>query len=215
MPDIFDLSLWRHILIGGRGNQSQCFVSTEYRTIVDAYCRAQGRARCPTVPCTLLHVSAEFTDTLRCLRGGRVASPTGRFDWQCRKSPALALLVNRQRRPVSMVAEGFTNLTHELYGVALSPYHDGEHTQWGLSLEGESIGYYPSAALHHRVRSLFDITVGYDRRYFDLVTDRHLNEYVDRIVGRAGQRLSIEQVLGRKVKGPSSRLVDVAALRLV
>jgi hypothetical protein len=68
-------------------------------------------------------------------------------------------------------------------------------------LEGESIDYYPSVAEKKQVLLLFDITGGYDRRYFDLITDVHLTDYVDQIANRLNQQLSIEQVLQQKVKG--------------
>jgi hypothetical protein len=68
-------------------------------------------------------------------------------------------------------------------------------------LEGESIGYYPSVAKKKRVLSLFDITLGYDRRLFDLITDVHLTDYVDQITNKLNQRLTIEQVFQNKVKG--------------
>lgn len=121
-------------------------------------------------------------------------------DWICRKSPALELLLNPKQKP-SIHAEAYTKLTSELYGQALAPYRDDETSKWGLTLIGESIGYYPSIANTKRVLPLFDITLGYDRRYFDIITDVHLTDYVDHITNKLNQRLSIEQVLQDKVKG--------------
>lgn len=121
-------------------------------------------------------------------------------DWLCRTSPALELFSNPQHRP-SIRAEAYTSITSELYGQALAPYRDPEKSKWGLTLEGESIGYYPSVAEKKRVLPLFDITVGYDRRYFDLINDLHLTDYVDPITNRHNQRISFEQVLREKVQG--------------
>ena len=118
-------------------------------------------------------------------------------DWICRTSPALEIFSNPQRRP-SIRAEAYTYITSELYGQALAPYHDLEKSKWGLTLEGESIGYYPSVAATKRVLPLFDITVGYDRRYFDLVNDLHLTDYVDQIINRNNQRLTIGQLRQQK-----------------
>jgi hypothetical protein len=70
-----------------------------------------------------------------------------------------------------------------------------------LTLEGESIGYYPSVANNKRILPMFDITLGYDRRYFDLITDLHLTDYVDKIIDKSNQRLTIQQVVKNKIKG--------------
>lgn len=199
IPDILDLSLWRHIILGRRGNQTLCTVPSQYQPITGAYCRAHKRENCLELPCTLIYLSAEFNENVQCLRGGKVAVGI-KPDWTCRKSPALELFSNPQRKP-SIRAEAYTSLTSELYGQALAPYHDAETSKWGLTLEGESIGYYPSVAEKKRVLPLFDITVGYDRRYFDLINDVHLTDYVDQITNRLNQRLSIEQVSQQKVKG--------------
>ncbi|CAF1305330.1 unnamed protein product [Rotaria sordida] len=201
LPDIFDLSLWRHILIGAIGNQTFCEVPAQYRSIANAYCRAQGRDDCPMIPCTLIYLSDEFTTYVECLRGGRMAIGV-EPDWVCRKSPALELFSNPRRKP-SLSAEAYTTLTSELYGQALAQYRDEETCRWGLTLEGESIGYYPSVAHRKRVLSLFDITIGYDRRFFDLVTDVHLPDYVDKITNNNKQRLTVKQVLRKRFRGMS------------
>lgn len=194
IPDIFDLSSWRLILIGGQGNQSLCDVPVQYRSIANAFCHAQGRADCPKVPCTMISISKEYNQTIYCLRGGKQGNQS-RFDWLCRKSPALELFSLSSERKPSILAEAYTTLTYELYGQALSPYHDGKTGKWGLTLEAESVGYYPSIVQNHRLLSLFDLTLGYDRRYFDLITDRRLPIYYHRITH---QRLTIEEVLTKK-----------------
>ena len=198
-PDIFDLNLWRHIIFGNHGNRTLCTIPDQYRSITDAYCRAHNKPDCLQLPCTLIYLSSEFNETVQCLRGGKVAVNENP-DWICRTSPALELFANPQRRP-SIRAEAYTSITSELYGQALAPFRDPEKTRWGLTLEGESIGYYPSVAEKKRVLPLFDITVGYDRRYFDLINDVHLTDYVDSITNRNHQRLSIPQVLRGKVRG--------------
>jgi len=91
-------------------------------------------------------------------------------------------------------------LTSELFGRALGPYRD-ETSKWGLTLEGESIGYYPSVVFKTRLLPLFDITIGYDRRIFDLITDLYLLDYADLIANRLNRRLTMRQVLANKVKG--------------
>ena len=205
IPDIFDLSSWRLIIFGNRGNRTQCSLPDHYRTITDAYCHAHNKQDCLQFPCTLIHFSPEMNDTVRCLRGGKMAMDQ-KPDWICRRSPALEIFSSPQRRS-SIRAEAYTSITSELYGQALAPYHDSETSKWGLPLEGESIGYYPSVAATKRVLPLFDITVGYDRRYFDLVNDFHLTDYVDQITNRHNKRLSIEQLQQQKNKGlfsPSS-----------
>ena len=92
--------------------------------------------------------------------------------------------VRQSLRKPSILAEGYTEITEELYGEALSPYRDVERTKWGLILEGESFGYYPSVVRSGRLMSLFDITVGYDRRHFDVITDAHLGDYKERLLSR-------------------------------
>jgi hypothetical protein len=151
------------------------------------------------LPCTLVNITNEFTENVTCLRGGKVAIGV-KPDWICRKSPALELFSNPHRKP-SILAEAYTRLTSELYGQALAPYRDEETSKWGLTLEGESIGYYPSIANVRRVAPLFDITLGYDRQLFDLITDVHLTDYVDQIINNKNQRLTIEQVFEDKVRG--------------
>lgn len=191
--------MWRHIIFGNRGNRTLCSIPEQYRPIAEAYCRAHKKADCLQLPCTLFYLSNEFNKTVRCLRGGKVAV-NEKADWLCRTSPALELFSNPQRRP-SIRAEAYTSITSELYGQALAPYRDPEKSKWGLTLEGESIGYYPSVAEKKRVLPLFDITVGYDRRYFDLINDVHLTDYVDQITNRHNRRVSFERVLREKVKG--------------
>ena len=119
----------------------------------------------------------------------------------CQKSPALELFSNQKQKP-SIIAEAYTSVTDELYGKALYPYHDGETTKWGLALDGESFAYYPTIATNHRLTFLFDILIGYDRRYFDLIHDVHMNDYIDQITDKSsGQRLTIEKVMLNKVVG--------------
>lgn len=192
IPDLFDLSYWRLSLIGAVGNQTMCRVPSAYLPIANAFCHAQRRVDCPEIPCPLVSLSADVTREVRCLRGGR-RSTSNRFDWRCRKSPALELFDNPFRKP-SIIAEGYTEITEELYAEALFPYHDVERTKWGLSLEGESIGYYPSVVRSARLMSLFDMTIGYDRRYFDVITDAHLGLYQDRLLSR---RVTFEEISRR------------------
>ncbi|UJR07594.1 hypothetical protein I4U23_011882 [Adineta vaga] len=199
IPDIFDLTLWRHAIIGLHGNQTKCRVPRIYRSIANAFCQALGRGDCPRIPCTLVHISDEFTQNIECLRGGKLAVRV-KPDWICRKSAALEILSNPNRKP-SIQAEAYTRLTSELYAEALAPYHDKETTKWGLTLEGESIGYYPSVILRTRLLSLFDITIGYDRRIFDVVTDLYLMDYVDLLTNKLHQRLTVRQVVDNKVRG--------------
>ncbi|CAF1539478.1 unnamed protein product [Rotaria sp. Silwood1] len=201
VPDIFELSLWRHILIGAKGNQTLCEVPSQYRPIANAFCRAQNRDDCPMIPCTLIYLTDEFITYVECLRGGKVAIDV-EPDWVCRKSPALELFSNPRRKP-SVCAEAYTTITSELYGQALAPYRDEETSKWGLTLEGESIGYYPSIAHKKRLLALFDITIGYDRRFFDLITDVHLPDYVDKITNKNKQRLTVKQALRKRFRGRS------------
>ena len=199
IPDIFDLSLWRHILLGKIGNQTLCPVPPEYKTIVDAYCRCHNRDNCSHVPCTMINLANEFTEPVHCLRGGQNAVGV-KPDLICRKSPALELFSNPHRKP-SVRAEAYTRITSDLYVRGLLPFRDGETSRWGITLLGESLGYYSSIAEKQRLLPIFDITMGYDRRYFDLITDAHMTDYVDQITNRSHKRLSYESVLGKKVQG--------------
>jgi hypothetical protein len=180
MIDLFDLSFWRHSLIGRVGNQRMCRVPSFYLPIANAFCHAQGRPDCPEIPCPLVSLSTNVTEEVRCLRGGRRAR-SNRFDWRRQTSPALELFDNPRRKP-SIIAEGYTGITAELYAKALFPFHDGERTKWGLSIEGESFGYYPSVLRSARLMPLFDITVGYDRRHFGVIDDAHLGFYQRRLL---------------------------------
>ena len=191
--------MWRDILISNRGSQTLCPVPTEYLPIANGYCHAQRRDDCPQIPCTLIHLTTEWSQTIKCLRGGKRSS-SETFDWMCRKTPALEILSHTHRRP-SIMAEAYTTLTAELFGRALSPYRDGQKSKWGLTLVGESVGYYPSVIENRRFLPLFDITLGYDRRLFDLVTDVHLTDYVERIVDKTSHRLTASQVMLNKVEG--------------
>ncbi|CAF3641962.1 unnamed protein product [Rotaria sp. Silwood1] len=102
VPDIFELSLWRHILIGAKGNQTLCEVPSQYRPIANAFCRAQNRDDCPMIPCTLIYLTDEFITYVECLRGGKVAIDV-EPDWVCRKSPALELFSNPRRKPSGLL----------------------------------------------------------------------------------------------------------------
>lgn len=152
------------------------------------------------MPCPMVNLTEKFITYVKCLRGGKVATDV-QPDWTCRTSPALELLSNPQTKP-SILSEAYTKITAEMYGQALAPYRD-QRSKWGLTLEGESIGNYPSARKQKRFLPLFDLTLGYDRRLFDLVNDKYLGDYVDQIVNRSNQRLSIEQVMQNKVEGSS------------
>jgi hypothetical protein len=147
----------------------------------------------------MIYFSNEFIENVHCLRGGKTAIGV-KPDWICRKSPALELFSNPHRKP-SVRAEAYTPLTSDLYVQALAPFRNEETSRWGLTLQGESIGYYSSIAEKKRLLPLFDITMGYDRRYFDLITDAHLTDYVDQITNRLNQRLTIAQVFQNKVAG--------------
>lgn len=198
-PEIFDLSFWRFVLIGNRGNQTLCDVPERFASVVESYCHAIKRENCARIPCTLIRRSEEFDREFQCFRGGKRANQTD-FHFKCKRSPALELFDNQEKKP-SLMTEAYTDLTFELYGDALFNYHDGKTTKWGLALEGESFGYYPTFARLDRISSLFDITVGYDRRYFDLINDQHLEPFVDAIINRSNKRLTIEQVIRQKKRG--------------
>jgi hypothetical protein len=67
-------------------------------------------------------------------------------------------------------------------------------------IEDKSIGYNPSLGKKKLIISLFDITLGYDRRFVDLIRATHLTDYVDKITNKFHQRLTIKQVFENKVK---------------
>ena len=151
----------------------------------------------------MIYLSNEFLRNVQCLRGGKSAKHV-EPDWICRASPALELLSNSKQKP-SILSEAYTPITSEMYGQALAPYRNGQTSKWGLTLEGESIGYYSSIREQKRFLPLFDLTLGYDRDLFDLVNDKHLGDYVDRIINKENQRLTIEQLMQNKLNNSADR----------
>jgi hypothetical protein len=147
----------------------------------------------------MIYLSNKSIETVQCLRGGRLAIGV-KPDWICRKSPALELFSNPHRKP-SVRAEAYTPLTSDLYVQALLPFRDTKTSRWGLTLLGESIGYYSSITEKQRLLPIFDITMGYDRRYFDLITDSHLTDYVNQITKRLDRPLTVEQLFQKKLTG--------------
>jgi hypothetical protein len=112
------------------------------------------------------------------------------------------LFSNPVRKP-SINAKASIPLNAELYSQALAPYDDEETSKWGLTLDGRSTGYYSSVGNRKLVLSLFDITLGNDRRFVDVITATHLTDYVDKITNEFNQRLTIKQVLKNKIKSLS------------
>ena len=135
-------------------------------------------------------------------------------DWICRKSAALELFSNINKKP-SIQAEAYTRLTSELYEQALGPYREEGATKWGLTLEGESIGYYPSVVFKTRLLPLFDITIGYDRRIFDLITDLYLLDYADLITNKLKRRLTMRQIFENKVKGLFDVFFEMKSTKII
>ena len=77
--------------MAGHGNQTRCIVPHQYRPIANAFCHVHNIENCSTLPCTLIHLSKEYTENVECLRGGKPAIGATP-DWICRKSPALDIL---------------------------------------------------------------------------------------------------------------------------
>jgi hypothetical protein len=162
------------------GNMSLCDVPEQVRSIADAFCPTAWQTNCTKLPCVLVYQSNETDQHSIYLSNGRnnVNIQTGEFDSrevqqiECVTSPALELFMHGPPYP-SLITNGYARVTKELYGDVLSQHFRSSDSIWGLSLNGESIRYYPWSGTKS-ILSLFDITQGYDRDLYDVITDAYL-----------------------------------------
>ena len=100
----------------------------------------------------------------------------------------------------SLITNGYAPLAKELFADVLTRSFRSSDSIWAMSLNGESITYYPWAG-NASILSLFDITEGYDRDLYDLTSPAYLP--ADQHFLMNVSRLSFESALAPKKLSPS------------
>jgi hypothetical protein len=100
----------------------------------------------------------------------------------------------------SLITDGYDPITKNLHGDILTQSYRTLDSIWGLSLFGESIVYYPWAGTKSLL-SLFDITVGHDRDFYDIMVNYYLPQYQQDFMGNT--RVSFDAAIRDKRQAPS------------
>lgn len=179
-----------------------CEIPDQVRPIVDAYCKTVLRRTCAKLPCALVETSSATSERIRCQANGlpindEIGNSTNAIE--CIKSPALALFTNGLIYP-SLRTNGYTAMTQELFSDILFVKYRSPESVWGLSFNWESIGNYPWAG-DKALLSLFDVTEGYDRRMYHVITDSYFSYDLPSIVNET--RLSFDSAIRSKKEVPA------------
>ncbi|CAF3122259.1 unnamed protein product [Rotaria sp. Silwood2] len=145
------------------------------------------RRNCTQIPCEIMQIMPTTTEDIRCKVGGQLSVPihvegeNASIDERihCIKSPALELLANGPPYP-SIIAPGRIPVISKLFADVIFRRYRSSDSIWALVLEDEPITYYPWGA-EKRIFPLFDLTVGYDRILYHVVTPAYLLRYKDKL----------------------------------
>jgi hypothetical protein len=186
---------------------SMCDVPERVRSIADAYSRSISHPTSTKLPCVLVYQSDQTNKRNIYLANGQVnndvqttqnnANTVQRIE--CITSPALELFMHGPPYP-SLRTNGYAPLTKELFGDVLSQHFRSPDSIWGLSLNGESVRYYPWSGTKSLL-SFFDVTQGYDRHLYDVVSEGYLDR--DQYVPLSDVRISFQSALLTKQEAPS------------
>jgi hypothetical protein len=184
-----------------------CDIPERVQPIADAFCFTVLGKDCIQLPCVLVYQSNKTDQHNIYLSNGRnninirteEANSSEVHQVNCVTSPALELFMYGPPYP-SLITEGFPRITKELYSDILSQHFRSPNSVWGLSFNGESIQYYPWAGTKSLL-SLFDITQGYDRDLYDVITDAYLPE--DQQYFMSNARVSFDSAMLDKEQVPS------------
>jgi hypothetical protein len=189
------------------GNMSMCDIPEQVQPIADAFCFSVLGKDCIQLPCVLVYQSNKTDQYNIYLSNGRnninirteEANSSEVHQINCVTSPALELFMYGSPYP-SLITNGFGRITKELYGDVLSQHFRSPNSVWGLSLIGESIQYYPWAGTKS-ILSLFDITHGYDRDLYNVITNAYLPQ--DQQHFMSNTRVSFDSAMLDKEQVPS------------
>jgi hypothetical protein len=189
------------------GNMSMCDIPESVRSIANVFCSTTLRKGCTKLPCVLVYKSTVAEQHKIYLSNGRKdiniqttkADSNNAYKIECVLSPALELFMYGPPYP-SLMTNGYAIITKELYSDVLSQYFRSPSSTWGLSLNGESIRYYQWAGTKSLL-TLFDITQGYDRDLYDVISDAYLPRDQHYFMGN--NRVSLESVMLDKRQAPS------------
>ena len=194
------MDIWRLVLEGGQkfGDATLCDIPSKVRPIVDNYCQGMLGRTCPKIPCGLVRMSSKTNEKVRCHSNGQILndlSSNATDIIECWKSPALDLFLNRSSSYPSIRSNGYLRRIEKLFREILSPHFRSSNSIWGLSFNWESIGNYPIAG-DRSFLSVFNITEGYDRHLYHVITDSYLFYDVQNLL--KNQRISYDSALHSK-----------------
>ena len=144
---------WRSILLrlDLYRNKSMCDIPDRIRPFAEALCLSVLRKPCEQLPCIAVYHSSEMNIPVEHLENGPTINSnkesnrtnSGKVQRiECIRSPALELLMYGPPYP-SLRTDGHSRITKELLGEVLSQSYRSPESIWGLSLNSESISYYP------------------------------------------------------------------------
>ena len=190
---LFKNSTWK--------KKKMCPTPKELGVLAMHLCSAAGSrsSSCEkALPCSLLHSSN--LQSLHCLPGGFLPSTrTNSSDqFQCRISRALDAFASNQSFP-HLLANRYT-LSKKFFIATLSRSFRSPSSVWAFAFSHESIRYYPWAG-DSALLSLFNLTMGYHRKLYNLLVPVYLPPYLKKLTT---DRTSISEVLREKTNVSSS-----------
>jgi hypothetical protein len=184
-----------------------CKIPDRVQSIANAFCLTVVRRPCPELPCVLVYQFNETNKRGIYLANGRSINTNKQQKTtnsskiqrvECIISPALELFMHGPPYP-SLQTDGYINIDKKLFGDVLSEHYRSSNNIWGLSLNGESIRYYPTAG-KKSILSFFDITQGYDRHLYDVITDAYPHEQKNLM---QNARISYDSAVSAKQQPPT------------
>ena len=189
-------------------NGTLCVIPDQVRPIAEAFCKTVLKSPCPKLPCALVRVSSQTDGIIKAQTNGRIADYKGPI-WkpntdpaelvECTMSPALELFMQGPPYP-SLLMYGYPPVLKELFADVLTRSFRSAESVWTLSLDGESISYYPWSG-NTSILSLFDMTRGYDRHLYDVISPAYLPRDQHFLLNIS--RVSFEAALAPKKQIPS------------
>lgn len=188
---LFRTSTWK--------KKEMCPTPKELRPLALRLCSAKknGSSCQDKLPCSLLHSSNRRR--IRCFRGGFRVSPSSSTEMiHCQTSRALDAFDSNRSSP-SLLVDRY-RLSKKLFAATLHRSFRSSSSVWAFAFTYESIRYYPWAG-NRPLLSLFNLTMGYDRNLYDILTPSYLSTYLTRVTTN---RSNISDVLRDKTNVTSS-----------
>lgn len=190
---IFDAISWRNYAINfKRGNRTAlnqlCTAPQDLRHVLNEICHAHHLSECDRFPCDMIHADMAGTHKIQCYRGGRSnrtwlheTETSLEPSFSCQIGPSLDLFRVHNNNSVypSMIIHGYDEILRTRYVEAFKQLRSKESV-WGLYFNLESLSYYPWAG-DPKIVTQFNITLGYDRQIYDVISSAWLFPRVERL----------------------------------